>query len=89
MGSVLALSPELSLILKDILASLGFVLQIFRGEGVAYSVPHRLSGSNPLDGLVSGLVRRKTKGDLNPEYNCLIYHSTTLDVKRTKVRVVG
>jgi len=86
LGSFFALFRSLLLILKDIPASVGFVLQIFiGGEGYGNAVPHGRPGATPLDPLVSGLVMSETIEEPQP---CLELSFTPFQEQTSIVRSV-
>ena len=72
MGSFWALFRKLLMILKDIPASLGFVLQNFRGGGVREWPAPRRAGRDPFDPRVSRLVACETIEE--PQRFCPISH---------------
>ena len=73
MGSFLASFRALLLILKDIPASIGFVLQILMGEGVSSTLLHDCRGATPLDPPGSGLVMRETIEEYRHTDNSLVH----------------
>ena len=71
-GSILASFSDLFLILKDILASIGFVSQIFIWEAPTNAAPHDRGSAPPCDPRVSGSAMRETiEGTSSPRISLL------------------